>query len=1600
MNSNNPRFKRLRNQLILILLVVAVVAPDVRGQGWNAELVNRIGGVCLAVYVEGNYAYVGQGRSLKILDISNASSPVRVADIVFPGRGTGVTDVFVVGDRAYVAVKGFRAMQDEEWSWLQIVDISNPRNPLLLGSYGFICNSFSSLYVAGDVAYLGIDYSVNLVDVSNPQTPTRLGAQGTSSYVWDVFVFDGLAYVANAASGLQIIDVTNPSSPQLRGLFDTQGYAYGVHVSGGMAYVAEAASGLQIIDVTNPSSPQLSGSFDTQGTAYGVYVSGGRAYVADYDRGLQVLDVSVPSQPAPLGAYDTPGVALNVFLLGDLAFIADYQNGVQVVDVSIPQAPKLHSSYDTPWEARGVYICDNLAYIADGASGGLRIFDVSDPLRPTLRGAYDTPGEAMAVYVFGGLAYIADGNSGLQIIDVSNVATPSFLCSCDTPGFARDVQVRGNFAYVADGAGGLQIIDVSNSSQPMSIGSYSTASYANAICVSGGLAYIACNYPAGLQIVDVSSPSTPVPIASCSNFGGDGRDISVTGGRAYVGYGSWNSWDWLFGGGLAIIDVADPWHPVVRSVYGTNGQADNVLISDNLAYVVSKMTWGSGGLLVIDVSNPSQPLEVGWYALSPTGSPSPGALCLSSGLLYAADGVGALWIFRYTGKGALQGYIRDSVTGNPLASALISLGVKNTQSNSQGFYSIIDISPGTYTCSVTKDGYYSESTQVTFSGNETKVLNFSLTPSEVQLTMRLEDANGNPISVPISLFDSNFADDIVHIKISGYTPRRATLMVKEFVTEGSEQYVEYQYQEKFEVTGAFNRTILIPALPVFNNVIHTVSAKLQTYTLLEQTQTYSVEKGNPDMIILTNPEKLKLCFTEDDWHNYNSSTPCVLQLLQNAARDTGCFLYTEKTDSSLIQKEIHQTLNGNPGIEFLCIIGHAMVVPLCRDPVGDWSYWDINCDVNPDFGYARLELSFSKNVNIQLIRNLLIDENRLTIKQVNDALILRGRSNWFDELSYWKLEDDWVNHILYISLINVVRHALQSDGIFSGDYTRDYLCEQADFIYAKGHGNSMLISQTPAGPYYLIQKESGQRETGQAVKLLFHHDISPVNVSGTTHEVTNESRLNNRPLVYLSSCDSRADSEDLVSSFLLCGALGSAGFGTVLRNVVSPYFAEAYCKTLCYTDITPVQLGKLHKNTLQRARERYLLDPIKYFYKNAAKAFVQLGYPKQKVKISPGLPMQFELNDIGYKTNEIFSLPTMISFTVSSYTFNTDYIEKTISFIGNYNGESINSENWILQGNPIVPYISTTYNLGTGISVSSLSYTASSLNIGPHLLTWAPGNYTGNIYEYYPLNYPKYMPEPVLWQVYETSDSTLNLTIDIFPFQYDTTNHNITKYSPINISIVTTAVTAHILNAEMDDNLYAKGNTAKLTVTSIGSGNIIVTIDSDTSSQMTQPANGTNLFYIPSTTLSAGYHDVEIQLKVGEVLQDEAATGFTIADKLLTFGTFTVSEMVSQGAPILLGSSLTNDGFDTVTTTIQAVVYQSDTSYTYNLGSLILSPGQTLAIDTSLSSSTLSAGFASIQLEAFIGEDTSRKFASSMEQTLVYIYGLTDVEQQFWMLYK
>lgn len=568
--------------------------PVERGQGSPAlQMVGQVGGPTEAVAVQGDYAYVGVGLRLVVLDVSDPATPVEIGSTApFPQFVKGVA---VSGTVAYVAAGT---------AGLRIVDISTPAEPVEVGFYDTPGHA-EGVAVAGQYAYVADGpYGLRIVDIASPLMPVEVAYAYPLNYVFDVDVEGGYAYLAAAGAGLLVVDVSDPADPSEVGSSDTPGYAYGLDVSEDMVCVADGWEGLRVMSRTDPAYPVEEGFYNTAGWSFGVYLSDTIAYVADGFAGLTVLDVSDAANPAELGRYEvTGGHAGRVVVADAVAYVADRNWGLRVVDVSDSGAPAQVGSYAPLGEAVAVAVSGDYAYVA-AATYGLRVVDISDPAHPVEVGAYDAEGNAIGVAVVGNYAYLAvwcsSVGAGLHVVDVSDPVHPTRVAHREGVGCYRDMVVADGIAYVAN-EWGLELIDVSSPLTP-TLASYVELQpeewIANTgVDVSGNLAYVVGED--GLYIVDVSDPVSPTVVLEgyCDDCAGPPKDydVAVHDTKAYVTHAGGDS--------LKILDVSDPSHPAPVGAYEGPNLPEMVTVVDGLAYVA----FGNGGLHAIDVADPTSP---------------------------------------------------------------------------------------------------------------------------------------------------------------------------------------------------------------------------------------------------------------------------------------------------------------------------------------------------------------------------------------------------------------------------------------------------------------------------------------------------------------------------------------------------------------------------------------------------------------------------------------------------------------------------------------------------------------------------------------------------------------------------------------------------------------------------------------------------------------------------------------------------------------------------------------------------------------------------------------------------------------------------------
>ncbi len=271
------------------------------------------------------------------------------------------------------------------------------------------------------------------------------------------------------------------------------------------------------------------------------------------------LDVAGNIPISAVGSVATGTTAYNDIVQGNYAYVTNYNsNTLQIIDVSNPAAPV------------------TLSTIVTGTGSG--------PIGQFIQGNYD---------------YIANwNNSTFAIVNISNPSSPVLLSSATTgTTYNHIVSVQGRYAYMVSGGNLLQVIDISNPSSPVVVGSTYVAS-AQSMYILGHYAYIG-NYYNNLEIIDISTPSSPAIVGNVS-IASNANGLYVQGEYAYVSTGAPS---------VQIINVSNPTSPFIVSSVSLSSTANSIFLQGHYAYVTT-----NGGVVVLDVSTPSNPLIIGTIA--------------------------------------------------------------------------------------------------------------------------------------------------------------------------------------------------------------------------------------------------------------------------------------------------------------------------------------------------------------------------------------------------------------------------------------------------------------------------------------------------------------------------------------------------------------------------------------------------------------------------------------------------------------------------------------------------------------------------------------------------------------------------------------------------------------------------------------------------------------------------------------------------------------------------------------------------------------------------------------------------------------------------
>ncbi len=501
--------------------------------------------------------------------------------------------------------------------FLQVAEISPEAEIEIVGGIE-LPGIIMDIEIRDAIAYIAAsDAGLLLVDVSDPNSPAVIGRVDTPHTVLEVAVVGDIALVVDLDSGLRLVDIADPRVPRELSSLDLEGTAREVAAIGDTAYVW-ANHQIHIIDISRPLEPTIIDSFLPDMFANDITIHNGLAYIATYYEGLQIFDVDEPREPVFLGEYNPYYSTYSAVVVhGDHAFLGvtdgiDFSGdvGLKAVDVSDPTNPIGTSGSSIGHfgnSIRSLTVHGDLL-VAAAEGDGLRVYETNSGLYLSEVGSHDVPGMGNQLAVSGTILYLGsegEYGDGVRAFDVAHPSQPVLL------GVTDDLQPAISIADLAEADdtlylvvddfhrdGPLMTVDITDPTSPS--GAADTGFEATALDVSNG--YLFAVEQRTLQVFDLSEPLAPVLIGSAP-VPGECEDIDVEGDLAFVvseiGYDHPS-------GGLHIFDVNDPVNPTLIGSLERFAFARTVAVQASFAYIADR-----GYLSIVDVSNPSLPIQVG-----------------------------------------------------------------------------------------------------------------------------------------------------------------------------------------------------------------------------------------------------------------------------------------------------------------------------------------------------------------------------------------------------------------------------------------------------------------------------------------------------------------------------------------------------------------------------------------------------------------------------------------------------------------------------------------------------------------------------------------------------------------------------------------------------------------------------------------------------------------------------------------------------------------------------------------------------------------------------------------------------------------------------
>lgn len=294
---------------------------------------NTVSSLWRDIKVYGNHAFIvseAGGHGMQVFDLTKLRNvnnpPVNFsADAVYTGFGNAHN--IVINE---ATARAYGVGTNTASGGLHIVDISNPLNPTILGTFsqdGYTHDAQVVTYIGPDAQYQGKEVAfacnentITIVDVDDPTDATLISTEGYSgsAYTHQGWLTEDHKYFVvgdeldEQQSGVNtrtyFFNVEDLNNPFLAGTYTatTSAIDHNLYIKDGIAYQSNYRAGLRLLDVSNAPNAEEVGFFDLYPSSDAAsfngtwsnypYFASGVVAVSHIEEGLFLL---MPDLPEP-----------------------------------------------------------------------------------------------------------------------------------------------------------------------------------------------------------------------------------------------------------------------------------------------------------------------------------------------------------------------------------------------------------------------------------------------------------------------------------------------------------------------------------------------------------------------------------------------------------------------------------------------------------------------------------------------------------------------------------------------------------------------------------------------------------------------------------------------------------------------------------------------------------------------------------------------------------------------------------------------------------------------------------------------------------------------------------------------------------------------------------------------------------------------------------------------------------------------------------------------------------------------------------------------------------------------------------------------------